>query len=456
MNLEGADHVEENRVKYKKNIINCMKSKLSVAANGERLAILLEDNGLPLLYPNLFITAIYRNDDQSSGSCKKALEHITYFYEIIKGLKIDIERRCESGSFLSLQEIKKISYFAGITQKAARAKLINESSTISINSHKPKLLETVRHVIRVEKQEDTVSWQTRYNRLTVFGRYVNWLEKYHYPYQGNESEEYFFDERPGKSEGLTYCEIHEQLSFKSLNKDQRNIFLDRIRPDYPDSPWNNEGVRYRNYALAMTLYVLGIRIGESLNIKLEDLIVRNGKNYLLVKRNAGDLDDPRIKQPKVKTNSRALALSPQLKSILDTYILEHRSYVQGAAHCPFLFMSHRTRNNEVLPLSISGAEKVFREFAQVMGFHLYPHCLRHTWNDRYSESADKLIAQGKTTEEKTEADRCHLMGWAKGSTMSLVYSSRYDTKRTMQHALHLQDEDFELKESIAYDNDVPM
>jgi len=275
----------------------------------------------------------------------------------------------------------------------------------------------------------------------VFGRFVGWLENYHYPYSQSKNKEHFLDQRPEKNEGLTYGEIHEQLSFKSLSKGQRNVFLDRVRPDYSKNPWVNKGVQHRNYALALTLYALGIRIGESLNIKLEDFQVRDGKHYVLIKRNAGDLDDPRVKQPKVKTNSRALALSPQLKSILDNYILEHRSQIEDAAHCPFLFISHRVRNNEKLPLSISGAEKVFREFGEIMGFKLNPHCLRHTWNDRYSESADKLIEQGKTNEEKSEADRCHLMGWAKGSSMSLVYSSRHNTKRAMELALILQDED---------------
>jgi len=433
-----------------------MKSKQFIANDGERLSVLFSDDNLPMQYPNLFVTTMYRNSGQSSGSCKKAIEHISYFYSICEGLKIDVERRCECGEFLTHQEIKRIAYYSGITKNAATKKLKDLASVISINRYKHQMLETARHVIRAEKQEDKVFWQTKYNRLSVFGRYVTWLETYHYHYKDSKSKEYFFDERPEKSEGLTYGEIHENLSFKSLNKVQKNVFLDRTRPDYSDSPWISEGVRWRNYALAMSLYVLGIRIGEALNIKLGDIVFRGGKKYVVIKRNAGDLDDPRVKQPKVKTNSRALALSPQLKSILDNYILEHRSLIQDSAHCPFLFISHRTRNNETLPLSISGAEKVFREFGEKMGFKLSPHRLRHTWNDRYSESADKLIEQGKTTEEKSEADRCHLMGWAKGSTMSLVYSSRHNAKRAMELALHLQDEDFELKESLAYDEDVPM
>ena len=100
-----------------------MRYKQFVANDGERVSILIGDNGLPMLYPNLFITAMYRNDDQSSGSCKKAIEHISYFYDICTGLNIDIEIKCESESFLSQQEIKKVAYYAGITQKATKKKL---------------------------------------------------------------------------------------------------------------------------------------------------------------------------------------------------------------------------------------------------------------------------------------------------------------------------------------------
>lgn len=146
-----------------------MKYKDFVASGGERLSILNGEDGIPMLYTNLFVTSMYRNDDQSSSSCKKVLEHISYFYVICRGLNIDIERRCESGDFLSQQEIKKISYYVGITKKAAEEKLKVEANVIPIKRHKPKLLETARHVIRVENEKDKVFWQTKYNRLSVFG-----------------------------------------------------------------------------------------------------------------------------------------------------------------------------------------------------------------------------------------------------------------------------------------------
>jgi integrase len=109
----------------------------------------------------------------------------------------------------------------------------------------------------------------------------------------------------------------------------------------------------------------------------------------------------------------------------------------------------------VNPLSISSAEKIFTQLSETLGLNLHPHRLRHTWNDRYSEAMDKAIAAGKTNEEKSEADRCQLMGWQQGSSMSLVYASRHNAKRAMTLALTMQDADFATKESIKYDDELP-
>jgi integrase len=432
-----------------------MKTKLFIGNTGERFSILLDDHGMPTVYPNLFVTSIYRNADQSSSSCQKALEHISYLYEICNGLKIDIEGRVARGEFLTHQEISKISYFTGITRDASRERFNKPSKLVDMKPRKSRLLETARHVLVVEKEKNKVFWQTKYNRITVFGRYVSWLERYHHPYKESKTEPYFFDLRPEKTEGLTYGEIHQLLTYKSLDNSERVTFLDKIRPDYSDNPWKDPGVRMRNYAMCMLLDVLGVRLGECLNIKLEDFVVRKGQRFLLIKRSPGDVNDNRINQPRVKTNSRALALTPKLQNIIDTYITEHRSRVENVGKTTFLFVSHRLRDGIVNPLSISAAEKIFAQLSKILGFNLHPHRLRHTWNDRYSASMDKLIAEGKTNEEKSEADRCHLMGWQPGSTMALVYSSRHNAKRAMEFALNMQDADFAEKESIAYDEDLP-
>lgn len=93
-----------------------MKTKLFVSKTGERYSILLNDEGIPLEYPNLFATMVYRNDGQAASSCQKALEHVSFFLEVCNGLEIDVESRIAKAEFLTHEEIQRIVYFAGITR----------------------------------------------------------------------------------------------------------------------------------------------------------------------------------------------------------------------------------------------------------------------------------------------------------------------------------------------------
>jgi hypothetical protein len=106
---------------------------------------------------------MYRNSDQASSSCQKALEHISYLYEICNGVDINIEKQHAQGQSLTLEEIKKIAYFTGITRDASRSKLNSTSNVVKFKSRKPRLLETARYSIVAEKEEDKVFWQTKYN-----------------------------------------------------------------------------------------------------------------------------------------------------------------------------------------------------------------------------------------------------------------------------------------------------
>lgn len=433
-----------------------MRVKNAISDTGERFCVLLDSNGFPMVYPNLFITSMYRNSGQSVGTFRKTLENIAFLYELSSRLKIPIEARCAKQDFLSYEEVSRIGQYAGLTKSGALDSLTESKKVVPFRRVARKRLEVSRYTIVDDPEQDKVFWQTKYNRLSDFGNYIDWLERYHSPHKKTQTKRYFDELRPLKSQQKTYWEILEGYKFKSLDKQQRNVFLDRIRADFPDRVWRDEGVCYRNYTLAMLLYMLGVRIGEALNLKIEDIRQRGNKHFAYIRHNTDDKQDSRIYQPKLKTNSRALQLTARLKLILDTYITHHRSAIKGAAHCPFLFISHRLSKGKANPLSISAAEKVFREFSTVMGFKVRPHILRHTWNDRYSEAIDQKIANKETTQEKAEADRCQLMGWAKGSDMNLIYSARYDTERAMMVALAMQDSDFELKESITYDDDIPM
>jgi integrase len=123
----------------------------------------------------------------------------------------------------------------------------------------------------------------------------------------------------------------------------------------------------------------------------------------------------------------------------DNYLIHHRSNANGAEFVPYLFVTHSHRASANRALSTSAVNKVCREISKVVGFRVTPHTFRHSWNDRFSELADKRIAEGKTSGAKSESDRQKLMGWSEHSTMAKKYSKRHDDKRAFNMGMELQE-----------------
>ena len=420
-----------------------MRVKKIIFSSGERYGVLVDSDEIPLDYPNLFVTVEHRNASDAPNTCLAVLEQLKYFLEICGHLDIDIEERCAKGEFLSRHEVEQLVYWAKRTVESfrdavARAKAEN---VVALNT---KRLETARHTIIID--EGTISSHTAYNRLTTFANYVHWLEQYLYPSKVGNTKDLIKGRRPAKfhSDG----DEEQADNYKSLEKMEYIRVLDVIRPDSSENPWKEKkkgrkvDVRYRNQLIVNILFAFGCRKGEMLNIKLSDYDSNASQPYIQIRRNSGDKEDKRSNQPVVKTRSRKLGVTKALRAMLDEYIVEHRANVEFVEHNPFLIVSHRNTYGEANALSISAVNKIFREISEVAGFHVNPHGLRHTWNDRYSEAMDKLIAEGKITHEKAEDGRVRQNGWVEGSGMNRVYNKRHDRKNAFKVGLNLQEEGF--------------
>lgn len=57
--------------------------------HGERFAILLDKNGLPMSFPNLYSIIYLRNREQSINIIIAVLEDIELFYQLLNKLVID-------------------------------------------------------------------------------------------------------------------------------------------------------------------------------------------------------------------------------------------------------------------------------------------------------------------------------------------------------------------------------
>lgn len=433
-----------------------MKVKAFQMASGESYSILLGEDGMPLPYQNLFVTLHYRNQSKASNTCYRVFEHLCFLEEICQFEKIDLIERCKIGDFLTKKEfesIKKHSRFkvASFREMVAR----HESSNVV--SIKKKKLETARANIVVNLEGD-ISPHTTYNRLTVFAQFIGWLEEELFPSKDSTAEFELKNIRGDKFG--TSDEALDWGDWKSLEPIQKIRVLDVVHPDSSENPWKSESLRYRNQLIVNMFFAIGCRLGELLKIRVQtdtnkaDIRKRDkdGRYYVML-RSKTDYRDKRKRRPEGKTVGRVVPMDRRLADMYENYLIHHRPNATGSEHIEYLFVTHNHKMQTNSALSMAQVQKVFREISEVVGFRVHPHAGRHTWNDEFSAHVDKRIADGNTTEAKSEANRQKLMGWSEASSSAKLYSKRHEDKRTMDMALDLQEEQSATINSIVQQRD---
>ncbi|MCG9650684.1 site-specific integrase [Vibrio brasiliensis] len=435
-----------------------MKIKEFQMGSGESYSILLGEDGMPMPYQNLFVTINYRNNSKASSTCSRALEHLKFLEEICQFEKIDLIERCKTGNFITKKDFENIKKHSTLQVKVFRKMVVRHKSS-NVVSIKKKKVETARANIVVNSDGDVLP-DTAYNRLTVFAQFIGWLEEELSPSKDSKAEFELKKIRGNKCD--TSDEALDWGDWKSLEPVEEMRVLDVVRPDSPENPWKSEPVRYRNQLIVNMFFAIGCRRGELLKIRVKtdnhssDIKKRSvdGRYFVMI-RSQTDYSDKRKHRPEGKTKGRFVPMDKRLVEMYENYLIYHRPNATGSEYIEYLFVTHNNKTKINAALSLSQVNKIFREISKVVGFRVHPHSARHTWNDRYSKLADKRIAEGKTTEAKSEADRRKLMGWSENSKSAQRYAKRHDDKRAMGMALELQEEGSTAINSIVgqYDED---
>ena len=400
-----------------------MSVKRFVMSSGERFAVLLNSDGVPMTYPNLYMIIHSRNRGQSINTISALLEDIKLLLQLLDKLEIDLEQRIKSKDFLQLNEIEAIANLANFSRSrldgvALNKKIINFPKSRNKERSRAKLVIT----------QDYVSKDLIYRRLTNFAEYIGWLETYFDASAVTGTKRFLKSRRPRKS-------MDVQFEYKSFDGDQLDKILKVIDPNNQSRIWISDYIAYRNEIIIYLFLYLGCRKGELLNLKITDITSpQNGISYLTIRRNPHDGSDSRLYQPLVKTRSRSVALNQNLKKKLDIYILNYRSAVPNAELTDFLILSNKGQ-----PLSINALDKILSEISKVVLFNVHAHAFRHTWNDKYTDKVQTLIQSGKITEDQAERDRAYLMGWIPNSESARRYSRRAENKRAVEVGLSIQE-----------------
>lgn len=414
------------------------KVKILVFENGERCPILLYSDGRPVFMPALYISTMVRSANHAAKTLERHLRAIMHLYTWAQIENIDIEERFVQGSGLALNEIdaivrtSRMKYVDLIQMLAAPEKGKNPAKIVS--------LEKAR-AARPAKQ-DEVAGASAGTRIRAIRDYLDWLMLTSYKRTSIRSGDFqrfdiarremetAFTARLPKNRGRSQVGLREALPQEDLDH-----LLKVLNPDDDENPWTDKSLAFRNQILFLMLYTLGLRRGEVLGIKIEDINFQ--KQELFVQRRADDPADVRTDQPNAKTRDRNLPLEKSLSDMIYDYIIKHRSKIPNANRQPFLFVTHKAGNHQGRPLSVSGYSKVvetLRARAPGLPSNLSGHVLRHSWNETFS----RIVDDKGLSEEREQQMRAYLMGWSPTSKTAATYTRRHIRKKGQEASLKLQ------------------
>lgn len=398
--------------------------KTFVMESGERYCLLVDDSsGLPLFYPNLFVTTQVRNRSLSYSAMESTLSGISVLLRFMDERGDCIEKRFREGSFFQEAELDAIRDYCQIKFRTRTT------------DTDPNGIFTLSELQEFDKK---VSVETEYVRLTVIAQYIKWLAE---QLSGSSKDRMTMLQIGRMEKGLKARRPNKknrnaENREKGLTEEQLDLLFELFRPDSEFNPFKDRSVRTRNRLLFLMLYHLGLRGGELLNVRIRDIDF--GKNQLIVARRADEKDDPRKYQPLVKTLDRRLPVKDTLMQEVHAYISIERRKVPNAGKHDFLFVTHKSGPSQGQPLSKSGYKKIIEVVRKASPtlYNLTGHQLRHSWNEAFSEHMDSM--NEAPSSEQQEKMRSYLMGWKEGSGTAATYNKRFVRKKANEAALKLQ------------------
>jgi len=346
---------------------------------------------LPVYYPTLFLTTQIRNKGDTFSTVLAAASNLVMLLRFVESRGINLEQRFLNKDFFKPHELDDLRDFAQCKQ--GKKPLMVPS--------KPWLEDATIN---------TVDNGTQHSRLTTFANYLRWYAMHilktpelEVVEQINAMAEQTKMRRPSKKGR------NSDLQDRSLSDVQLDALFELIQPGSESNPFSID-VQRRNRLMILLLFYLGIRGGELLNIRIQDIDFST--NRIRVVRRADERADSRTNEPNAKTRERLLPLAESLVQELHRYITQDRRNVRNAKKNDYLFVTYKRGPTVGNPIS------------------------KGAWNRKFSERMDAMDEQ--VSEERQEQVRSYLMGWRAGSGTAATYNKRFIQQKGFEAALALQ------------------
>ena len=262
-----------------------------------------------------------------------AASNLVVLLRFLDSRGIDLEQRFLIKNFFKPYELDDLRDFA---QRKQGKKLLVASSTPWLE----------------DASSDTVDNGTLHSRLTTYAKYLGWYAMHILKTaepdvieQINEMSQQIKTRRPSKKRR------NSEWQDRSLNDVQLDSLFEIIQPGSELNPFSID-VQRRNRLMILLLFYLGIRGGELLNIRIQDIDFITNRNRIF--RRADELADSRTNQPHAKTRDRLLPLAESLVQELHSYIIQDRRKVRNAKKNDYLFVTYKPGPTVGHPISKGG------------------------------------------------------------------------------------------------------
>ncbi len=394
--------------------------------------MLLDSKRIPLFEPTVYSLTQLRMSNLATNTIESSLRGIMILYLWLDLRDINIRERGRHGELLTLVEIESLICFCRLPMAEMPCRHVNGAKVLPL---KVMACEKYRARPRPKRMQDVLP-ATAANRLRAIRDFLSWFSLVQLSRQNKQSSHYdsLYAARQMMIEAINVripeCSRGSLGDREGLDSESRGILLQVVDSSSKNNPWKEEHSKHRNVLIVNMLYYLGLRRGELLGIRIPNIDFRG--NTVIIVRRADDPKDPRHNQPNTKTKARKISFSSGLRDMIETYILRHRAAFLGAKKHDFLFVS----TDSGAPLSISSLNKIFRILSMKCPElpKVYPHILRHTWNDRFSEEMDKH----KESEETEKKTRAYIMGWCSTSQTAATYTKRHIREKANAVSLEMQ------------------
>ena len=417
--------------------------RVEFASGEESYFVVDKAKRCPLEYPALYAMNKLRKKGAAANTIQKVMDSISILYSWAQSSDIKLHERIRLKEFLTEDEIDQLSDFCMLNFKIKDSQVVTKIKVTKLvkpeNIKQKTKIKTIRTI-----EKPSVNSETHYSRITLIAPYLRWLslqllrnEAGTERHSVQEMVDELKDRRPRRDR-------RARFNPKSIEKKDVDTLYEYVNPESKKNPFKAKSgdakkiksIKVRNELIFIMCHKLGVRVGELCNIKMKDLHLAGGEDGKIdIYRRPTDKGDIRKQRAQVKTEARELPISGKLAKKINDYITRHRNKVKGASNCEFLFVSHeKSSTPEGSPLSLAAVRQVFSQLSKASGIKCTPHNLRHTWNDEFSELADK---EGMSVEREKTLRR-YLMGWSESSQMPDHYDRRRNIKLANDASLKLQ------------------